>query len=310
LRSVSRRIFLDFVSSVHRSCSVFHCPFEEDPSNISLGFESVSSTVHSPDTTFRANLQGNDTTSALVHHYILAMSIPHYNTLVTNVSNLVTGAQGDPTAEQAITFLQYGETHDEWCGQQNLLPTLLLRAKVIQGPPAQNAPTDLRSVSRRIFLDFVSSVHRSCSVFHCPFEEDPSNISLGFESASSTVHSPWATSSHPQDLVRIFSSPIIATSNSLKMPYTATHPNRGHLNSLIQQHRTNGYNTTFRGEAAVRILSDPTVDDAKIDVWYADAQAANTDADWEGLRDAIVPPPAGPLWGSTGLSDSSSHSGS
>ncbi|PRP75400.1 putative protein kinase, partial [Planoprotostelium fungivorum] len=37
----------------------------------------------------------------------------------------------------------------------------------------------LRSVSRRIFLDFVSSVHRSCSVFHCPFEEDPSNISLG-----------------------------------------------------------------------------------------------------------------------------------
>ncbi|PRP82553.1 hypothetical protein PROFUN_04858 [Planoprotostelium fungivorum] len=69
------------------------------------------------------------------------MSIPHYNTLVTNVSNLVTGAQGDPTAEQAITFLQYGETHNEWCGQQNLLPTLLLRAKVIQGPPAQNAPT-------------------------------------------------------------------------------------------------------------------------------------------------------------------------
>ncbi|PRP73703.1 hypothetical protein PROFUN_16683, partial [Planoprotostelium fungivorum] len=127
--------------------SVFHCPFEEDPSSISLGnntptqrFESVSSTVHSPDTTFRANLQGNDTTSALVHHYILtltAMSIPHYNTLVTNVSNLVTGAQGDPTAEQAITFLQYGETHDEWCGQQNLLPTLLLRAKVIQGPPTR-----------------------------------------------------------------------------------------------------------------------------------------------------------------------------
>ncbi|PRP75407.1 hypothetical protein PROFUN_15477 [Planoprotostelium fungivorum] len=63
------------------------------------------------------------------------MSTPHYNTLVTNVSNLVTGAQGDPTAEQATTFLQYGETHDEWCGQQNLLPTLLLRAKVIQGPP-------------------------------------------------------------------------------------------------------------------------------------------------------------------------------
>ncbi|PRP76121.1 hypothetical protein PROFUN_15349 [Planoprotostelium fungivorum] len=63
------------------------------------------------------------------------MSTPHYNTLVTNVSNLVTGAQGDPTAEQATTFLQYGEIHDEWCGQQNLLPTLLLQAKVIQGPP-------------------------------------------------------------------------------------------------------------------------------------------------------------------------------
>ncbi|PRP79019.1 hypothetical protein PROFUN_13261 [Planoprotostelium fungivorum] len=40
-----------------------------------------------------------------------------------------------------------------------------------------------------------------------------------------------------------------------------------------------------------RILNDTTVDDAKIDVWYANAQAANTNADWEGLRDAIVPPP-------------------
>ncbi|PRP74599.1 hypothetical protein PROFUN_15874 [Planoprotostelium fungivorum] len=36
------------------------------------------------------------------------MSIPHYNTLVTKVSNLVTGAQGDPTVEQATTFLQCG----------------------------------------------------------------------------------------------------------------------------------------------------------------------------------------------------------
>ena len=76
------------------------------------------------------------------------------------------------------------------------------------------------------------------------------------------------------------------------MPYTATHPNRGLLNGLIQQHRTNGYDTTFRGKAAFRILNDTTVDDAFIDVWYADAQAAKTDADWEGLRDAIVPPPA------------------
>ncbi|PRP77137.1 hypothetical protein PROFUN_14551 [Planoprotostelium fungivorum] len=97
------------------------------------------------------------------------------------------------------------------------------------------------------------------------------------------------------------------------MPYTATHPNRGLLNGLIQQHRTNGYDTTFRGKAAFRILNDTTVDDAFIDVWYADAQAAKTDADWEGLRDAIVPPPAqtaptGPLWGSMGLSGSSSHS--
>ncbi|PRP84739.1 hypothetical protein PROFUN_07841 [Planoprotostelium fungivorum] len=33
-------------------------------------------------------------------------------------------------------------------------------------------------------------------------------------------------------------------------------------------------------------------EDATIDVWYADAQAANTDADWEGLRDAIIPPSA------------------
>ncbi|PRP78486.1 hypothetical protein PROFUN_13561 [Planoprotostelium fungivorum] len=139
----------------------------------------------------------------------------------------------------------------------------------------------------------------------------------------STVLSPYRSrpfavghnSSHPQDLVRIF-SPIIATSNSLKMPYTATHPNRGLLNGLIQQHRTNGYDITFRGKAAPRILTDTTVEDATIDVWYAAAQA-NTDADWEGLRDAIVPPPAqtnpavspGPLWGSTGLSGSSSHSG-
>ncbi|PRP73436.1 hypothetical protein PROFUN_16676 [Planoprotostelium fungivorum] len=84
----------------------------------------------------------------------------------------------------------------------------------------------------------------------------------------------------------------VATSNIRKMPYTATHPNRGLLNGLIQQHRINGYNTTFRGEAADRILTDTTVSDAKIDVWYADAQAAKTDADWEGLRDAIVPPPA------------------
>ncbi|PRP75296.1 hypothetical protein PROFUN_15796 [Planoprotostelium fungivorum] len=106
----------------------------------------------------------------------------------------------------------------------------------------------------------------------------------------------------------------VATSNIRKMPYTATHPNRGLLNGLIQQHRTNGYNTTFRAKAAVRILNDATVDDAFIDVLYADAQAANTDADWEDLRDAILSPsaqtdPAGPLWGSTGLSGSSSHSG-
>ncbi|PRP72934.1 hypothetical protein PROFUN_17106, partial [Planoprotostelium fungivorum] len=88
------------------------------------------------------------------------------------------------------------------------------------------------------------------------------------------------------------------------MPYNATHPNRGLLNGLIQQHRTNGYNTTFRGKAASRILNDTTVDDAEIDVWYADAQAANTDADWEGLRDAIVPPPT-----QGAPAGSSSHSG-
>ncbi|PRP76569.1 hypothetical protein PROFUN_14747 [Planoprotostelium fungivorum] len=49
--------------------------------------------------------------------------------------------------------------------------------------------SDLRSVSRHLG-----------SVFHCPFEEDPSSISLGnntptqrFESISSTTYSPWAT---------------------------------------------------------------------------------------------------------------------
>ncbi|PRP76794.1 hypothetical protein PROFUN_14844 [Planoprotostelium fungivorum] len=57
------------------------------------------------------------------------------------------------------------------------------------------------------------------------------------------------------------------------MPYTATHSNRGLPNGLIQQHRANGYDTTFRGKAAPRILTDTTVDDAIIDV------------------DAIVPPP-------------------
>ncbi|PRP79828.1 hypothetical protein PROFUN_12500 [Planoprotostelium fungivorum] len=98
------------------------------------------------------------------------------------------------------------------------------------------------------------------------------------------------------------------------MPYTATHPNRALLNNIIRGHSGNGYNSTFRGKAADGILTDTTVSDATIDSWCADAQVANTDALWEELRDAIVPPPAqtapaGPLRGSTGLSGSSSHSG-
>ncbi|PRP75291.1 hypothetical protein PROFUN_15791 [Planoprotostelium fungivorum] len=103
------------------------------------------------------------------------------------------------------------------------------------------------------------------------------------------------------------------------MPYTANHPNRAALLNLVQQHRQNGYNSAFRGKASTRILSDPTVEDDEIDSWYADAQAANAqpppnnvDELWVDLRDAIVPPvqTAGPLWGSTGLSGSSSMSGS
>ncbi|PRP76669.1 hypothetical protein PROFUN_14905 [Planoprotostelium fungivorum] len=93
----------------------------------------------------------------------------------------------------------------------------------------------------------------------------------------------------------------LSTAPFSRMPYTTNHPNRGLLNSLIQQHRNNGYDITFRGKAAFRILNDTTVDDATIDVWYAVAQA-NTNADWEGLRDAIVPPGLyGALWASQAL---------
>ncbi|PRP85389.1 hypothetical protein PROFUN_07097 [Planoprotostelium fungivorum] len=58
---------------------------------------------------------------------------------------------------------------------------------------------------------------------------------------------------------------------------------------MTPQHCTNGYDPTFHGKAAPRILTDTTVEDATINVWYANAQAANTNADWECLRDAIVP---------------------
>ncbi|PRP87488.1 hypothetical protein PROFUN_00699 [Planoprotostelium fungivorum] len=101
------------------------------------------------------------------------------------------------------------------------------------------------------------------------------------------AHRPFETH---LEISSISSRPHVEYSKDSKMPYTATHPNQRLLNGLIQQHRTNGYDITFRGKAAPRILTDTTVEDATIDVWYAAAQA-NTDADWEGLRDAIVPPP-------------------
>ncbi|PRP78499.1 Crinkler (CRN) family protein [Planoprotostelium fungivorum] len=94
------------------------------------------------------------------------------------------------------------------------------------------------------------------------------------------------------------------------MPYTANHPNRAALLSLVQQHRQNGYNSAFRGKASTRILSDTTVEDDEIDSWYADARAANAqpppnnvDELWIDLRDAIILPAPAP---SAGFS---SHSG-
>ncbi|PRP76631.1 hypothetical protein PROFUN_14916 [Planoprotostelium fungivorum] len=136
------------------------------------------------------------------------------------------------------------------------------------------------------------------------------------------VHSSWVRIVHCPFLeISSFSSVINHRhfEQSQRMPYTANHPNRAALLNLVQQHRQNGYNSAFRGKASTRILSDTTVEDDEIDSWYADAQAANSqpppnnvDELWVDLRDAIVPPvqtaaSPGPLWGSTGLSGSSSH---
>ncbi|PRP74897.1 hypothetical protein PROFUN_15924, partial [Planoprotostelium fungivorum] len=91
--------------------------------------------------------------------------------------------------------------------------------------------------------------------------------------------------------------PVLALMKLRRMPYTANHPNRAALLSLVQQHRQNGYNSAFRGKASTRILSDTTVEDDEIDSWYADARAANAqpppnnvDELWVDLRDATVPP--------------------
>ncbi|PRP74550.1 hypothetical protein PROFUN_16131, partial [Planoprotostelium fungivorum] len=160
------------------------------------------------------------------------------------------------------------------------------------------------------------------SVFHCPFE-DPSSISLGFESVSSTVHSPWATiqaiheiSSIASDLVHHIPSPNTATSNIQKVIRYAR-PNAWSLGISTQTmafiyrpkngDATDQYSYPSAQDAnvlaskfplnpsSIAVYSDPAcrtgagnLSTIAPGTYYVDGTAAQT-------------APAGPLWGSMGL---------
>ncbi|PRP75045.1 hypothetical protein PROFUN_03881 [Planoprotostelium fungivorum] len=154
------------------------------------------------------------------------------------------------------------------------------------------------------------------SVFYCPFEENPSSISLGnntptqrFESVSSTVHSLWATIQAIHKLSSL--SPRRRT------------PLEHSQGNFIRLNRTLGLSVfekrvcgTFQFDSSRPINIGPVdLSAAQVDLTLPSTRpGVNLDGDYI-VSQAPAPQTApavfpGPLWGSTGLSGSSSHRGS
>ncbi|PRP73358.1 hypothetical protein PROFUN_16792 [Planoprotostelium fungivorum] len=152
--------------------------------------------------------------------------------------------------------------------------------------------SDLRSVSCRLFIDSSRASTDLGSVFHCPFEEDPSSVSLG-NSARSNVGSSTRFCPH-------IPSPNTATSN---IPKNGDATNEYRFPSAAT---ANALALKFNLDPdPISVCSDA---ECRNDVGDISAIGAGTYYVDGRPHTAQGAAPAGPLWGSTGLSGSSSHS--